>query len=416
MSMPTGGLNPSPKLVCKVCGEEHRLWEMAYRCSRCDYPLEVAYDYDKVRGEAEEGGLKGSGMWRYRVLLPVSRLDCIVTLEEGGTPLIRAERLGMELGLEELYIKDETRNPTWSFKDRGSSVGVSMALEIGARAVGCVSSGNMAASLAAYAARGGVRCLILIPRGTPTVKVAQTLICGATVASVDAPYPEICGEALEAGRGLGIYMVHNDAPMRVEGQKTISFELAEQLGWEAPDWILVPTSSAGNLSAIWKGWLELRELGLVEELPRMGLVQAEGNSPIVRSFIRGLDHVEPNPEPRTIASAISNPDPPSGRRALRILRESGGAAEMASDEEILRAQRLLAEREGIFAEPAAAVPVACAKKLLEGGAIDRDERVILIITGAGIKDIDAALTSSKRPQELGSLREVKPFMEMALGA
>ncbi|MEM4726989.1 MAG: threonine synthase [Candidatus Bathyarchaeia archaeon] len=411
--METGGMNSSLKLVCRVCGEEHRIEEMAYRCSRCDYPLEVVYDYQRIRRKMGDG-FRGLGMWRYGIILPISNPENIVTLQEGGTPLIRAERLGREMGLEELYIKDETRNPTWSFKDRGSSVGVSMALEIGAGAVGCASSGNMAASLAAYAARGGIRCVILVPKGTPLGKVAQTLICGAAVASVDAPYPEICREALRGGRGLGLYMVHNDAPMRVEGQKTISFEVAEQLGWEVPDWVLVPTSSAGNFSSIWKGWLELMELGMIERLPKMGLVQAEGNSPIVRSFMKGLDQVEPNPEPRTIASAISNPDPPSGRRALRILKESGGTAEMASDEEILKAQKILAEREGVFAEPAAALPVACAKKLVEEGTIEPDERVVLIITGAGIKDIDPALPRLRRPYELKSLRDVRPFLEGSL--
>jgi threonine synthase len=413
--MKSGGSNSSPKLACGICGEEHRIDEMAYRCGRCDYPLEVLHDYPKIRRWICEGGFKGSGMWRYGELLPLSNKDNIVTLQEGGTPLIRAERLGRELGLEMLYIKDETRNPTWSFKDRGSSLGVSMALEIGARAVGCVSSGNMAASLAAYAARGGVKCLILMPRGTPPGKVAQAIVCGAEVAVVDAPYPEICLEALRAGGELGVYMVHNDAPMRVEGQKTISYEIAEQLGWAAPDWVIVPTSSAGNFSAIWKGWWELGELGLVEEPPRMGLVQAEGNAPIVRSFTKNLDYVEPNREPRTIASAIANPDPPSGRRALRILRESKGYAEMASDEEILEAQRALASREGIFAEPAAAVPVACAKKLVERGVIDPDERVVLIITGAGIKDIDPILSKARRPLEL-SLDEVRPFLEGAMRA
>ncbi|MBS7638104.1 threonine synthase [Candidatus Bathyarchaeota archaeon] len=413
--MPTGRFGSALKMVCGICGEEHEIWEMVYRCGRCDYPLEVVYDYNEALEEIEKEGFKGSGVWRYRALLPISNPDHIITLREGGTPLIRARRLGRELGLEELYIKDETRNPTWSFKDRGSAVGVSMALEVGARAVGCVSSGNMAASLASYAARGGLRCIVLIPRGTPLGKVAQTLICGAEVAEVDAPYPEICRMALRFGGGLGVYMVHNDAPMRVEGQKTISLEAAEELGWRVPDWILVPTSSAGNFSAVWKGWRELREMGLIDGLPRMGLVQAEGNAPIVRSYIRGLEYVEPNPEPKTIAPAIANPDPPSGRRALRILRASGGHAEMASDAEILHAQRLLASTEGIFAEPAGAVPAACARRMLEGGIIDRDDMVVLVVTGAGVKDVEASLKSCGSPVELHSPEEIGAFLEACLG-
>ena len=402
----------SPRLVCSLCGEERHIGEYAYRCSCCDYPLEVRYDHDEVYESFNVDDLadRGFDMWRYRELLPVRDPGSVVSLQEGGTPLVRAGRLGGELGLEELYLKDETRNPTWSFKDRGSSAGVSMAVEIGAGAVGCVSSGNMAASMAAYAARAGVRCVIVVPRKTPMGKIVQMLVCGASLASVEAPYHVITRTFIENSVSAGVYSVHNDSPMRVEGQKTVSFEVAEQLGWVAPDWVVLPTSSAGNFSAVWKGFTELEALGLTAGRPRMGLAQAVGNAPIVRSFRKGLDHVEPNPNPDTIASGIANPDPPSGLRALSILRESRGCGEMASDEEILEAQGQLARAEGLFVEPAAAVPLACLKKMLADGVVAGDERVVLILTGSGLKDIDAVLTSVGRPVELSSLGEMAGFM------
>jgi threonine synthase len=377
------------RLVCAQCGEERLISEYAYRCSRCDYPLEVRYDQDEVYEAFDVDYLSGrdSNMWRYRELLPVRDSGSIVSIQEGGTPLIRTGRLGEELGLEELYVKDETRNPTWSFKDRGSSVGLSMAIEFGAGAVGCVSSGNMAASMAAYAARAGVRCVIVVPRKTPMGKIVQMLVCGASLASVEAPYHLITRMFIENSFAAGVYSVHNDAPMRVEGQKTTSFEIAEQLSWEVPDWIIIPTSSAGNFSAVWKGFSELESMGVTKGRPRMGLSQAAGNAPIVRSFQEGLEHVEPNPNPKTVASAISNPDPPSGKRALSILKKSQGYGEMVSDEEILEAQRLLARVEGLFVEPAAAVPLAWLKRMLSDGVVTRNERVVLLVTGSGLKDI-----------------------------
>lgn len=398
--------------MCVDCGESYPIDDMIYNCNRCGYPLEVSYKYNELIDAFDYKNLleRGWNLWRYRELLPIINSNFIVSLQEGGTPLIKAKSLGEALDLNEVYLKDDTRNPTWSFKDRGSTVGVSKALELGANAVGCVSSGNMAASLASYAARAGLKCIVLVPRKTTMSKIVQMLICGAKVASIEAPYPEMNRVLLKNSFNFGIYMVHNDAPMRIEGQKTVSYEIAEQLNWEAPDWLLVPTSSAGNFSGAWKGWVELNILGLVSKRPKMGLVQAMGNAPIVRSYRKGLDHVEPNPNPETIAQSIANPDPPSGKRALKILRESGGSAEMASDKDIMEAQRLLARKEGIFAEPAAAVPVACAKKMAESGVIKKDEKVVLVITGAGIKDVNAALTVCSKPVELPSLDKTYDFI------
>ncbi|MFC1802756.1 threonine synthase [Thermoproteota archaeon] len=400
------------KLICRECKEEYSVDDFIYRCKSCDYPLEVNYSISEESEIFNKELLRNRSwnIWRYQELLPIINQKNIISLKEGGTPLIKASKLGELFKLKEVYLKDETRNPTWSFKDRGTAVGVSKGLEIGAHAVGCVSSGNMAASLAAYAARAGMKGLILVPRKTPMSKIAQMLICGGKVASIEAPYPKISHYFLKNSVEAGIYSIHADAPMRVEGQKTVSFEVAEQLGWDIPDWLLIPTSSAGNLSAVWKGWQELNQIGIAESKPKMGVVQAEGNSPIVRSFKKGLDYVEVNKNPETIASAIINPDPPSGKRALRILRESRGYAETASDKEILDAQHLLAKTEGIFAEPAASVPIACMKKMAELGVIDANEKVVILITGSGLKDVGTALKTVQSPIELKSLDEIKNFL------
>lgn len=380
---------------------------MTYYCAVCGSPLEIVYDYRSIAERLSKNVIKKREwtMWRYRELLPLEDLSRIVSLDEGGTPLLRSKRLADKLRLKNLYLKDETRNPTWSFKDRGSSVGVSKALEIGAKAVGCVSSGNMAASVAAYAARAGVKCFVLVPSEAPLEKLVQMLIYGANTFSVGAPYAEICKVGLGTSRGYGLYWIHNDAPMRIEGQKTSSMEIWEQLGWKVPDKIIVPTSSGGNLSAHWKAWTELHSMGFIEDLPSMVAVQAEGCCPIVRAFRQKRENIEHFGEPKTKVSSISNPDPPSGKRVLKILQKSCGMAAAVSDEAMLNAQELLARTEGIFAEPAAAAPIASLEELLRTGFVDKDETIVCVITGAGLKDTKSAAETCGKPYQLNSLGE-----------
>ena len=389
---------------------------MIYRCVTCDFPLEVEYDYEEVKNKISKSEIERRKwtMWRYRELLPVEDASNIVSLEEGGTPLLKSERLAKELGIKKLYLKDETRNPSWSFKDRGSSVGVSKAIEIGANAVGCVSSGNMAASMAAYAAKAGMKCFILVPSKTPVEKIVQMLVSGAYVVSIDAPYPELCRVGLETSKRYKIYSVHNDAPMRVEGQKTSSYEICEQLGWDTPDWIIVPTSSGGNISAQWKAWKELYSVGFIEALPSMVAVQAEGCCPIVKAFKQGKEKTEYFGEPKTIATAIANPNPPSGERVLKLLKESRGVAEAVSDQEMLSAQKLLARTEGLFAEPAGAASVASLKKLLEEGKVKKDETVVCVVTGAGLKDTKSAMKVCGEALNLSSLSEYQSLLTTLL--
>jgi len=389
---------------------------MIYRCLSCDYPLEVKYDYKEIAKKLSEDKLQKRKwtVWRYRELLPVKDPSKIVSLEEGGTPLIRGKRLAEALGLKNLYLKDEMRNPTWSFKDRGSTVGVSKALEIGAKAVGCVSTGNMAASIAAYAAKANLKCVILVPAKTPIGKLAQMLISGAHIVSIDKPYPELCELGLETSREHRIYSVHNDAPMRIEGQKTSSYEICEQLEWKTPDKIIIPTSSGGNVSAHWKAWKELRSLGFAEDLPAMVVAQAEGCCPIVEAFKEKKEEIEYFEEPKTIASSIANPYPPSGERVLKILKESRGIAELVSDQEMLNAQKFLAKTEGLFAEPAGAASVAVLKKLIDNGMVERDETVVCVVTGSGLKDVKSAVKACGEPIRLSSVDEYQSLLKKLL--
>jgi len=396
------------RLLCPICQGERDIDGFVYRCERCDEPLEVQYDLENLKERRSPRTFEGRpwNMWRYSEILPVDA-DGRISLEEGGTPLHLGRRLGEKLGLERLYFKDETRNPTGSFKDRGSSVGVSKAVQLRANAVGCVSTGNMAASVAAYAAKAGLRSLVLIPTGTPVEKMVQTMICGSALIAVRGEYPETYRMGLEASAKHRIYMVHSDAPFRVEGQKTVAYEISEQLGWNSPDRVLVPTSSGGNISALWKGFKEMHQLGLVSHVPSMVCVQAEGCSPIAASFGSGKDAVHPFAKSDTIAQSISNPDPPSGRRVLRLLKDSKGHAMSVTDQEILEAQRLVAETEGLFVEPASASTIAALVKLAESGVIGRSDRVVCVLTGSGLKDVKSATRLLKKPIEIGSARELE---------
>lgn len=399
------------RLLCPVCQEESEADGFVYRCEKCDEALELHYDLENLQGKISTRTFESRpwNMWRYSELLPVNG-RARISLEEGGTALHRSRRLEERLGLQHLYLKDETRNPTGSFKDRGSSVGVSKAVELKAGAVGCVSTGNMAASMAAYAAKAGLKNLVLIPTGTPPEKMVQTMICGSVLIAVTGEYPETYRMGLEASVRHRIYMVHSDAPFRVEGQKTVAYEICEHLGWNAPDFVLVPTSSGGNISSLWKGFKEMHELRLVAHLPSMVCVQAEGCSPIVAAFKSGKDTVQPFVKLDTLAQSISNPDPPSGKRVLRLLRDSKGFALSVSDQEILEAQRLVAETEGLFVEPASASTIAPLVKLLESGMIARSDNIVCVLTGSGLKDVKSATHLLTKPLEISSARELENIL------
>jgi len=327
-------------------------------------------------------------LWRYRELIPIPLDAEIFTLYEGGTPLVEARRLGSLLHVRELYIKFEGSNPTGSFKDRGMTVAVSMAKYLGAKGVVCASTGNTSSSMAAYARRAGIKPLIIVPKGGITKgKMSQGVLYGATVIEISGGFDEAMSVVLKLAKDLTLYPLNSINPWRIEGQKTVAYEIADELG--VPDWIAIPVGNGGNITALWKGFKELKRLGLVSKLPRILGVQAEGASPIVNAFKFGI--YKPVIDPTTIASAIRIGNPVHWERALNALTESRGYALSVSDQEIIEAQRMIARLEGLGVEPASASSIAGLYKAVELGIVGRDDTVVAIATGHALKDPDSSL-------------------------
>ncbi len=323
-------------------------------------------------------------MWRYHELLPVE--GEVVDIGTGFTPLIKADRLGQELGLDELYIKNDCLNPTYSFKDRVVSVAITKALEFGFDTVACASTGNLAASVAAHAAKANIRSYVFVPSNVEPTKLVATAIYNPVLVTVDGSYDDVnrlCGKLLEK-YNWGFINV-NLRPYYAEGSKTLAYEVAEQLGWRAPDCVVAPAASGLLFTRIWKGLEELSMLGLIEPVnTHMYVTQAAGSSPIVNAFQAGTLHVHPV-KPNTIATSIAIGNPADGYYALRVARQSGGSACAITDEELVAGIKLLAGTEGIFAEAAGGVVIAGLKKLVASGTIKRSELTVAFITGAGLK-------------------------------
>ncbi|MBO3809626.1 MAG: threonine synthase [Candidatus Brockarchaeota archaeon] len=367
-------------LVCMDCGATHEPEGGVLVCGKCGGLLEVAYPRSVFRSVS----FNGRGVWRYRSILP--RVERTVTLGEGDTPLVKVERLGESLGLRNLYVKFEGANPTGSFKDRGMTVAVSIALKFNARSVACASTGNTSASMSAYAARAGLRSIVFLPDGyVAPGKLLQAVAHGATIVRVRGNFDEALKTLLSHREELGVYVLNSVNPYRVEGQKTVAFEIWEGLN-RTPDFVVYPVGNAANISSGWKGFKELVEAGLADSKPRMIGVQAEGAAPIATAFLRGEEAIEPVEKPETVATAIRIGRPFSWKKALKALRDSRGTAVMVSDGEILRAQVDLARMEGLFAEPAGAAPVAGLARLSKQGFFKGDETIVAVVTGHGLKD------------------------------
>jgi len=309
------------------------------------------------------------------------------------------------MGLPHLYAKHEGMNPTGSFKDRGMTVGVSMAVQLGMKSVACASTGNTSASLAAYAAKGGIPAVVLLPAGKVALgKVAQALMHGAKVIAVRGNFDR----SLEMVRDLclkhGIYLLNSVNPYRLEGQKTIGFEAVDQLG-DVPDRLVLPVGNAGNISAVYKGLRELETLGFIDRLPMMTGIQAAGSQPLVQAIQGSLPAVVPEANPETVATAIRIGAPVNGEKALIAIRETGGTAASVTDEEILAMQRDLAQKEGIGVEPASAASVAGIRKLVEEGRIDRDERIVCVVTGHLLKDPETVIRQCPPPIEIDATEQ-----------
>ncbi len=355
-----------------------------------------------------------TSVWRYREALPFPSRVKPVTLGEGGTPLVRSRRLSEELDLPKLFIKNEGQNPTGSFKDRGMTVSVTRAVESGAKILICASTGNTSASLAAYAARAGVKAAVVVPSGKVAGgKLAQAVAYGAAILRIDGNFDRALNLTVETVSELpNLYLMNSVNPYRIEGQKTVAFEIYQQLDFVCPDYVVLPVGNAGNISAVWKGFRELKEWGMTRKLPVLVGVQASGASPIVDAYQRGSQEISPVDEPKTVASAIRIGNPVSWRKAANALMESGGMAIAVSDEEIIQAREDLASEEGIFVEPASATPIAALRRL--GGKVKKGSTVVCIATGHGLKDQDSVhwnaeespviVDKSSLKSELGKLR------------
>ena len=384
---------------CIQCGAEYQPQEIVYTCPKCNSLLEIVYDWSELSISRKDFEGVPLSVWKYKALLPVERDP--VSINEGGTALYRCDRLAQKIGIDNLYVKHEGLNPTGSFKDRGMTVGVSKALELGMKTLACASTGNTSASLAIYGAKANLPVVVMLPAGKVAMgKVAQAIMHGAKVLSIRGNFDDALKLVRELCDHEGFYLLNSVNPYRLEGQKTIAFEVVDQLGWEVPDKLVLPVGNAGNISAIYKGFREFNELGLTDRMPQMIGIQAEGSCPIVNAFKEGQKDIIPVSSPETIATAIRIGDPVNAVKALDAMYRSGGLAESVSDEEIITAQKDLARLEGIGVEPASASSIAGLKKLVDMGIIKSDETVVCITTGHLLKDPEEVLQMCESPIEV----------------
>ena len=378
-------------LRCRECGREYPVAPI-YTCEWCFGPLEATYDYDAVRGSIsrEQIAAGPASIWRYGPLLPVPA-PAGAALDAGWTPLVRADRLAAELGLGELWIKDDTRNPTNSFKDRVVAVALGKALDFGFKTAACASTGNLANAVAAAAARTGLESFVFVPADLEAGKILTTAVYGGNVVAIDGNYDDVnrlCAEL--AAEFPWAFVNVNVRPFYAEGSKTLAYETAEQLGWQTPDHVVAPIASGSLLTKIHKGFHELHTVGLLDEEPqvRVSGAQALGCSPVATAFADGVDDVHPV-RPSTIAKSLAIGNPADGYYALDVIRKTGGACGSVTDDEVVEGMRLLARTEGIFGETAAGVTIATLAKLAAAGVVRRDERVVAYVTGHGLKTLDA---------------------------
>ncbi len=378
-------------LRCRECGREYEVAPI-FTCEWCFGPLEVSYDYEAIGSAVSREKIAAgpASIWRYADLLPVDRGHA-VDLGAGFTPLVRADRLAAALGLGEVWVKNDTLNPTNSFKDRVASVALSKALEFGFKTAACASTGNLANSVAAHAARAGLRSFVFIPSNLERAKVVTTAVYGGNVIAIEGNYDDVnrlCAEL--AGTYRWAFVNVNVRPFYAEGSKTLAYETAEQLGWETPDHVVVPVASGSLLTKIRKGFDELHKVGLLEQTPnvRVSGAQALGCSPVATAWREGSDTIRPV-KPDTIAKSLAIGNPADGYFALDAVRQTEGGLAAVSDGEVVEGIRLLARTEGIFAETAGGVTVASLKRLADEGVVSADERVVIYITGLGLKTLDA---------------------------
>jgi len=391
---------------CTLCGAVYRASPRRFFCEKCGGVLEVVMDPPK------QVSLRGKGVWRYRSLLPLNAKEP-VTLDEGATPLLQVQRLAENIGFKgRVYVKYEGANPTGSFKDRGMTIAVTIAREIGAHHAIAASTGNTASSAAAYTARAGIRLTLVLPRNKVALgKLGQSILHGANIVEIEGSFDDALKAVVEASAiSTSIYPLNSFNAWRLEGQKTIAFEIWEELG--VPDWVVVPVGNGGNIAAIWKGFKELRDAGLIDSLPRMVGVQASGAAPLASAFEKGLDKPKFIERPETIATAIRIGKPINWAKAIKAVKESGGVFVKVADDEIINAQHMLARLEGIGAEPAGAASIAGLKKLVEEGIVEKGETIVAVVTGHALKDPDSMIRAPcKRKVAFTVAEAVKMVLE-----
>lgn len=400
------------EMRCIECGKVHDMGRPVYACSSCGNLLEIRMDRAEALKRMSKSDIKKRhvSVWKYRELIPISEKTKVFSLDEGGTQLFRCSRLASELGLKNLYVKFDGTNPTGSFKDRGMTVGITKAKELGMKTVTCASTGNTSASLSAYAGLAGMKCVVLIPEGKVALgKLAQAMMHGATVVQVKGNFDQALDVVMKSSEKLGMYVLNSVNPFRIEGQKTAGFEVCDQLGGKSPDYLYIPVGNGGNSAAYWKGFEEYESLGLTEGLPMIRGIQAEGAAPVADMLKHGKKILEPVKKPDTVATAIRIGNPANWKKTVKAIKDSGGTATTVSDSEILSAQKLLARLEGIFTEPAGAAGLAGLKKDVDSGSIDRTASIVCVSTGHGLKDPDIAVSQSARP------RIIEPSIEALEG-
>ena len=394
-------------LQCRECKKTYDTG-FKYICDDCFGPLDVKYNFPKLDKNTFVN--RENTYWRYFELLPIEDKSNIISINAGMTPLAKAEKLGEILGLKNLYIKNDSVNPTFSFKDRPAGVAISKAKEFGLTAVGCASTGNLASATAAHAAKGGFPCHVFAPSNIEMAKIAQALSYGANYVAVDGTYDDANRIAAKIGDSKGIGIVNiNMRSHYVEGSKTLAYEVAEQLDWAVPDQLIVPVGSGAMLNAICKGFEELQQVSLLDNVSNMHMIAAQphGCAPIVDAFKKNSNEVIPVENPDTVAKSLAIGDPGDGRYVLKRLKQYNGFAEECNNKEILDAIILLAKTEGIFTEPAGGVSVSVLQKMVEQGKIDRNDTVVCYVTGNGLKATESIMEVLEKPNVIkANLSEV----------
>jgi len=408
-SKSSGSRNYATGLKCTNCSRVYPLKPEFFICPKCGIEkveglsvfrgaTDVVYDYEALGNSISKDlfAERPFNALRYRELLGFGN-ENIASLGEGGTPLLDCKRLGATLGLDDLWVKNEAQNPTHSFKDRESLLAVNAALRFGGKHVSCVSSGNAAASLAAYATRAGLGCFVLMPATASEAKISQCAVYGARTLLLDGIYEEIFETYFEVVRRLDIFESGaGQNRFRTEGDKTIAYEITEQLGWNTPEWVIDNVGNGSHLYGMWKGFKELRDLGLTRTVPRMVAVGPNGGAPVVKGFKEGKTLPQPSCS-ESVAEGLMGRWGYDAPLAVRALVESNGAAEYVSDSEITTAMKQLAQLEGIFVEPSAAACVAGLSKLRQDGVIEKPERVVCLLTGSGLKHIESGTEIASKP-------------------